>query len=161
MTSSSTLSRADAHTRFTELRATDGRVDDADLDAVWAGLATLRPEEMLGRWHGGEFTTGHAINGMLDKAGWYGKTFTSRNDVQPLICRDADGKLYSNRELGKGEASLWAVEFRGEVTASMVYDGRPVIDHFKKVDDNTVMGVMNGKGGVIDGRHLYFWLERD
>ena len=27
-----------------------------------------------------------------------------------------------------GEASLWMEEFRGEVVASMVYDGRPVHD---------------------------------
>ncbi|NED61131.1 DUF4334 domain-containing protein, partial [Streptomyces sp. SID10244] len=83
-------------------------------------------------------------NGLLDKAGWFGKTFTSRSDVQPLMCRDENGDLFSNTELGKGEASLWAVEFRGEVTASMVYDGQAVIDHFKKVDENTVMGIMNG-----------------
>ena len=52
----------------------------------------------------------------------------------------------------KGEASLWMEEFRGEVTASMVYDGAPVHDHFKKVDDNTVLGIMNGKGALDGGR---------
>jgi hypothetical protein len=46
----------------------------------------------------------------------------------------------------------------------MVYDGQPVHDHFKKVDDDAVMGIMNGKG-VVDfqggvGRYLYFYLER-
>jgi hypothetical protein len=46
----------------------------------------------------------------------------------------------------------------------MVYDGQPVHDHFKQVDDHTVMGIMNGKG-VIDvqdgvGRYFYFYLER-
>ena len=160
MTSAPALTRDQAAERFTELRAVDGRVDDAELDAVWAGLATLRPEEMFGAWQGGEFVTGHPINGMLAKAGWFGKTFTSRHDVQPLMCRDDNGELYSNQKLGKGEASLWAIEFRGEITASMVYDGQPVIDHFKRVDATTVMGIMNGKGGVVDGRHLYFFLER-
>jgi hypothetical protein len=66
--------------------------------------------------------------------------------------------------MGKGEASLWLEEFRGEITATMVYDGQPVHDHFKQVDDDTVMGIMNGKG-VIDvrdgvGRYFYFYLER-
>lgn len=157
---SATLTNADAVARFTELRTADS-ADDAELDTIWAALETLAPEDMLGQWHGGEFVTGHAINGVLAKAGWYGKTFVNRNDVKPLICRDADGNLYSNTTLGKGEASLWSVEFRGEYTASMVYDGQPVIDHFKKVDDRTVMGIMNGTGGVVDGRHFYFWLERD
>ncbi|MDF3285446.1 DUF4334 domain-containing protein [Gordonia polyisoprenivorans] len=161
LSSSTKLTVDQARARFADLRAADGTVDDADLDAIWAALPTLRPEEMLGRWRGGEFTTGHKANGMLPRVGWYGKTFISRSEVQPLVCRNADGDLYSNTELGKGEASLWMIEFRGEVTASMVYDGQPVIDHFKKVDDTTVMGIMNGKGGVVDGRHLYFYLDRD
>ncbi|MGV9710450.1 DUF4334 domain-containing protein [Gordonia sp. NPDC003424] len=156
----SALTRTEAQQRFAELRAHGGLVDDAELDAVWAGLATLTPTELFGAWKGGEFVTGHAANGLLDKSGWYGKTFTSRNDVQPLICRDADGNLFSNTKLGKGEASLWSIEFRGEVTASMVYDGQAVIDHFKRVDENTVMGIMNGKAGVVDGRYLYFYLDR-
>ncbi|HCS56266.1 MAG TPA: hypothetical protein DIW80_02380 [Gordonia polyisoprenivorans] len=161
LSSSTKLTVDQARARFADLRAADGTVDDADLDAIWAALPTLRPEEMLGRWRGGEFTTGHKANGMLPRVDWYGKTFISRSEVQPLVCRNADGDLYSNTELGKGEASLWMIEFRGEVTASMVYDGQPVIDHFKKVDDTTVMGIMNGKGGVVDGRHLYFYLDRD
>ena len=45
----------------------------------------------------------------------------------------------------------------------MVYDGMPVFDHFKKVDDDTVVGVMNGKGSLVfdDGEHYWFGLERD
>ena len=47
----------------------------------------------------------------------------------------------------------------------MVYDGQPVHDHFKKIDDDAVMGIMNGKG-VLGlprtrvGRYYYFYLER-
>jgi Domain of unknown function (DUF4334) len=63
-------------------------------------------------------------------------------------------------EWAGGEASLWMEEFRGEVTASMVYDGRPVHDHFKVVDENAVIGIMNGKGALDGARHLYFYLER-
>ena len=61
--------------------------------------------------------------------------------------------------MGKGEASLWMEEFRGEVTATMVYDGQPIHDHFKIVDDNAVMGIMNGKAGV-DQRHVRLLLSR-
>ena len=42
-------------------------------------------------------------------------------------------------------------EFRGELVATMVYDGQPMHDHFKKVDDNTVMGIMNGKHALKTG----------
>lgn len=47
-----------------------------------------------------------------------------------------------------GEASLWMEEFRGEMVASMVYDGKPVHDHFKVVGVNAVVGIMNGKGAL-------------
>ncbi|MFE0804968.1 DUF4334 domain-containing protein [Streptomyces sp. NPDC058812] len=150
----------DARARFQALRETNGPVETAELDSVWAELDTVRPEEILGEWKGGEFDTGHPLNGMLAQAGWYGKTFTSVHDVKPLVCRDAKGELYSDRELGQGEASLWTVEFRGESTATMVYDGRPVLDHFKRVDDDTLMGIMNGKGVPADGPFYYFFLDR-
>lgn len=150
----------EARARFKELRETDGPVDPLELDEIWAALATVRPEDLLGEWKGGEFATGHPLNGMLAKAGWYGKTFASVHDVKPLICRDEKGELYSNRELGKGEASLWTVEFRGETTATMVYDGQPVFDHFKQVDDTTLMGIMNAKGVPPEGPFYYFFLER-
>jgi Domain of unknown function (DUF4334)/GXWXG protein len=49
---------------------------------------------------------------------------------------------------------------RGEVTATMVYDGVPIHDHFKKIDDNAVLAIMNGKGALDEGRYMYFYLER-
>lgn len=146
--------------RLQELPEEDGPVDPAVLDAIWAALATVRPEDILGAWKGGEFRTGHPLNGALEKAGWYGKTFLSPHDAKPLVCRDAEGAFYSDRALGKGEASLWSVEFRGETTATMVYDGQPVLDHFKRVDDTTLMGIMNAKGVPAEGPYFYFFLER-
>lgn len=153
-----------ARKKFTEFKERSGDIADSELDEFWAELAPATIDEMLGEWKGGEFQTGHKMNGQLDKAGWYGKTFKSVRDVQPLVCLDADGNKFSNVEMGKGEASLWLEDFRGEVTATMVYDGQPVHDHFKKIDDDAVMGIMNGKGvrdfqdGV--GRFYYFYLER-
>ncbi|MFC7987686.1 DUF4334 domain-containing protein [Streptomyces pilosus] len=150
----------EARERFSRLREQDGPVDPSELDDVWAALTTVRPEEILGEWKGREFATGHPLNGALAKVDWYGKTFAAVDDVQPLMCRDAKGELYSNRELGKGEASLWTVEFRGETTATMVYDGQPVLDHFKRVDGTTLMGIMNAKGVPPEGPFYYFFLER-
>ena len=80
--------------------------------------------------------------------------------MQPLVCLDAEGNKFSNVAMGKGEASLWLEDFRGEVTATMVYDGQPVHDHFKTIDDDAVMGIMNGKGVLDGGRYYYFYLER-
>ncbi|MEO8814524.1 MAG: DUF4334 domain-containing protein [Mycobacterium sp.] len=153
-----------ARTTFTELRERTGEIPDAELDGFWATLPPATVDGMIGEWSGGEFRTGHKMNGLLEKVRWYGKTFISTTDVQPLVCLDADGNKFSNTELGKGEASLWAEEFRGEVVATMVYDGQPTHDHFKRIDDGAVLGIMNGKG-VLDfhdgvGRHFYFYLER-
>ncbi|MFD9633753.1 DUF4334 domain-containing protein [Streptomyces violascens] len=150
----------EARARFTALRASNGKVDPGELDAIWAALETVRPGEILGSWQGSEFDTGHPMNGQLGAVKWYGKTFNSLLDAKPLVCRDEEGELYSNVELGKGEASLWDVEFRGETTATMVYDGQPIFDHFKKVDAGTLMGIMNGKNVLDDGRHFYFVLDR-
>jgi Domain of unknown function (DUF4334)/GXWXG protein len=150
-----------ARARIAEIRATGGRVTIEELDELWAALETVRPEEILGSWRGSEFVSGHRSEGRLAKIGWYGKTFHSVTDAKPLICRDAEGNLLSNVAAGKGEASLWMVEFRGESTATMVYDGQPIFDHFKKVDETTLLGVMNGKGVLDDGRHYYFLLDRD
>lgn len=135
--------------------------DPAELDAIWAMLDTVTVEEILGDWRGGELPTGHRMDGRLAAVGWYGKWFRSWYDVAPMVCRGEDGELYSNLEIGKGAASLWEVGFRGEVTASMVYDGQPVIDHFKRVDGNTLMGIMNGTTSLVRERHFYFYLQRD
>ncbi len=145
---------------FSELKQRAQQIPDAELDDFWASLEPATIADMIGEWHGGEFVTGHMMNGGLAKAKWFGKTFASAADVQPLVCLDDDGNKFSNVEMGKGEASLWLEEFRGEVTATMVYDGQPIHDHFKKIDDGTVMGIMNGKHVLDAGRYFYFYLER-
>jgi hypothetical protein len=149
--------------RWHALRAAPGPLLTDDLDALWADLDPVDASAILGAWRGFALATGHPVELALAFSRWHGKRFLSLSDAKPLICRTADGDLYSDTETGRGEASLWNIEFRGEVTATMVYDGMPVFDHFKRVDENTLMGVMNGKPGVVvRGEHLfYFGLERE
>ncbi|WP_062209424.1 DUF4334 domain-containing protein [Streptomyces sp. NBRC 109706] len=151
-----------ARARFHELRKQEAGVTPAELDEVWAALPTVRAEEILGEWRGAAFATGHRLKETLIGCRWRGKIFRSLTDVKPLICLDEDGRLFSNVELGLGEASLWNVEFRGEVTATMVYDGQPILDHFKRVDDRNLMGIMNGSSELVRdrGEHFYFLLYR-
>jgi hypothetical protein len=149
-----------ARKKFTEFKERGGTIADAELDDFWASLEPTTIDGLLGEWKGGEFATGHKMNGNLAKMGWFGKTFKSVSDVQPLVCLDADGNKFSNVAAGKGEASLWLEGFRGEITATMVYDGQPVHDHFKMIDDDAVMGIMNGKGVLDNGKYYYFFLER-
>jgi hypothetical protein len=144
--------------------AADPRPSPTDLDALWSDLAVTSIEEMLGSWRGGDFTTGHPAGALLGKVRWHGKRFDAPLEVHPLICRAEDGTLYSNTAAaGGGLASLWMVGFRGETTATMVYDAMAVFDHFKLVDDDTVMGIMNGKlePAFGTGDPYYFWLERE
>jgi hypothetical protein len=54
-------------------------------------------------------------------------------------------------------ASLRMMSFRGETSAAMVYDSKPIIDHFRKIDAETVLGVMTVQG---HDRHFFFQLER-
>lgn len=151
-----------AAARFGIVREAGGRAVYEDLEEIWDALETVRPEEILGEWKGFAFDAGHPVQDLLEGSRWYGKRFAAIDDVQPMLCRGDDGELFSDVAAGRGEASLWNVEFRGEVTASMVYDGQAVIDHFKRVDDDTLMGVMNGKAKWVlaQGRHFWFGLER-
>jgi len=45
----------------------------------------------------------------------------------------------------KSRARLRMTEFRGKTSATMIYDQLPINDVFRKLDDNTVMGVMDNK----------------
>jgi hypothetical protein len=153
-----------ARNQFIAFTERTDQLDDAELDEFWSTLIPITIEEMIGEWKGGEFFTGHRANGFMAKGNWYGKTFVSADDAKPLICLDENGEKFSNTEWMNGEASLWLEEFRGEMTATMVYDGAPIHDHFKKVDEKTVVGIMNGKAALDytngTGRYLYFYLQR-
>ncbi|MBH0774912.1 DUF4334 domain-containing protein [Nocardia bovistercoris] len=43
-------------------------------------------------------------------------------------------------------ARLRSIEYRGVVSAAMVYDHLPIIDHFRRVDADTLFGVMDMRG---------------
>ena len=119
-----------------------------DFDA----LAPVAEEEMLGDWEGELVPTGHPGEPMLEQLQWVGKRFVSRDEVYPLICGD-------DREVNgvMGTASLRMVEYRGVVTATMVYDKHPIFDAFRRVDADTVMGAMDRKGEPVP---LLFRLRR-
>ncbi|MEV6235667.1 DUF4334 domain-containing protein [Lentzea sp. NPDC051838] len=146
-----------------EIRARTDRIDPAELDDVWAALEPVSVEDVLGEWKGTMFETGHAALALMEGITWYGKRLHSATNAQPFVCVDSEGSLYSDTtRTGGGEASLWMIEYRGETTASMVYDALPIVDHFKRVDETTLLGVMNGKPEVVldNGAYLYFLLEK-
>ena len=150
-----------ARKTFAELTVAHGPIPDAELDAFWATLAPASIDFMIGEWKGGEFDTGHRADGFMERLNWFGKTFVSATDANRWSASTTTATSSPTSSSMNGEASLWMEEFRGEVTATMVYDGQPIHDHFKKIDDNAVMGIMNGKAGLVGrARYLYFYLER-
>lgn len=107
---------------------------------------------MIGQWHGGKFDGGKEPNPI----NWYGKRFESRTHVEPMLCQKDDGTVYAWNNWGT--AQLREVEFGGKIQACLIYDEKPMMDYFRKINDNVVVGLGDIKGLPTD---FFFWLERD
>lgn len=128
------------------------------LDSLFELFDRLEPIDtpfMLGEWEGGSFRTGHPGEQQLAALGWAGKVFRGDDDVDPIVVRDPAGARTSSPIMGA--ATLRLVRYRGVSTATMVYDRHPIFDHFRKLDDDLVLGVMDRKG---DAFPLFFYLRR-
>jgi hypothetical protein len=55
-------------------------------------------------------------------------------------------------------AILRAVNFRGKRSAAMIYARKPIIDHFRSIDDDRVLGLMEIRGME---RPFFFLLTRE
>ena len=115
-----------------------------DALARFDSLPAVAEQELIGEWDGEVVPTGHPGEAMLGDLRWAGKRFASRDDVSPLVCLDATGERAVNPVMGT--ASLRMVEYRGVVTATMVYDRHPIFDSFRAIDARTMMGAMDRKG---------------
>ncbi|MFO7690514.1 MAG: DUF4334 domain-containing protein [Cryobacterium sp.] len=62
------------------------------------------------------------------------------------------------RATSKPTARLRMMEYRGVCTATMSYDALAINDHFRRVDERTVVGVMDARG--LDAP-FFFVLHRD
>jgi hypothetical protein len=54
-------------------------------------------------------------------------------------------------------ASLKTIVFAGVESTAMVYDDQPIVDYFRRIDEETIMGAMTIRG---DDRVYFFELER-
>lgn len=131
-------------------------------------LPPIRAEELTGRWYGRGLNTAHPMDGLLESSGWYGKQFDDTESVHPLLFEVA-GEIYPvepqaavpldvTKRADKYRARLRNTEHRGVVSAAMVYDGQPIIDHFRRVDASTLLGLMDARG-MKDP--YFFLLSRD
>ncbi|MDA8142171.1 MAG: DUF4334 domain-containing protein [Desulfobacteraceae bacterium] len=115
-------------------------------------LEPASAESMIGTWHGGKFDGGKEP----DPIHWYGKRFVSRTHVEPMLCQKEDGTVYAWDKWGA--AQLREVVFGGKVQACLIYDKLPMMDYFRKVTDNLVIGLGDIKGRPTE---FFFWLERE
>jgi len=157
-------------------------------EELFDSLAPVSIDDMLGRWHGSEVPTGHPMDGLLDASGWYGKEFIDADSVHPLLfgkpgdlfavnpklvpmqtlnrlgnrmprtLPPGGGLAFRAMRTTKPRARIRVVEFRGTASAAMVYDDIPVIDHFRRLDANTVLGAMDQRGSA---QIYFFLLERE
>ncbi|WP_323122920.1 DUF4334 domain-containing protein [Burkholderia alba] len=138
-------------------RGRSERIAPQDLAEWFAGLAPADCDFMQGGWTGGVFNTGHPGETLLTQLCWCGKDFNSTEDVAPIICRDDQGRRVVNDAMGAARLRMILAPGETLPTAAMVYDKHAIIDHFKRLDDHTVLGVMDSKG---DAFPLYFYLQR-
>ena len=161
-----TLTLAASLTSLTAAAALAADVEQQWLDMIASGQAysadTLMPlfrqlepvdaEFMLGTWKGGKFDGGSEP----DPINWYGKRFTSTTDVEPLLVSNDQGEVVTYDRLGA--AQMRHVEFDGTVSAALIYDSQPIMDYFRKVNDEVVIGLGDIKGKPTD---FFFHLTRD
>ena len=145
-----------------------GETDTHTACRIFDGLEPVELEELLGTWEGYEFPTDHTLDGVLKKLNWYGKAFHDAENVDPLLFKGLNGEIFAVdpvpimdlRKLVKakgGKARMRRVEHRGKSSAAMVYDHLPIIDHFRKVNDHVLLGMMDHKG---DKEPYFFILEK-
>jgi hypothetical protein len=119
-------------------------IGDDILLGLFAQLDGIDINAMLGTWRGGVFHYDHPFGQQLLKISWYGKRFRGSDDVEPLLVRTDGGDIESFERFGL--ARLRELRFRGTVSAAMLYDKRPLIDHFRRVTDDVVIGLADEKG---------------
>lgn len=154
--------------------------------SIFDELEAVSLDFMYGRWYGWECLTGHPMEGMLEASGWYGKWFEDEEQVHPLLLWTSDRKsLYAvNPALAfvftrvqlphyivrflsafakpfiqtrRSRARLRITEYKGKASATMCYDQLPIHDIFRKVDEHTVMGLMDNKS---DQQAYFFFLRK-
>lgn len=118
---------------------------------LYEQLEPIGIEQILGTWKGGKFDGGADP----DPIRWYGKRFVSRTHAEPLLCYADDGSIYSYEKLGL--AQLRELSFQGKVSAALIYDQHPIMDYFRKVTDDVIIGLGDVKGKPLD---FFFHLTR-
>ena len=149
------MDEAILHRRFEALAAADAPIPVQVALALYDELPAVELDEMVGDWDGQCLPTGHPAEEHLTQLAWAGKRVHGRDEVDPLICFDALGGRVVSAFVGS--ATLRRVEYREVLTATIVYDARPYLEHFRRVSDDVLLGVAERKG---EAAPLVFCLRR-
>ncbi len=122
-------------------------------------------------WHGKRFDSAEHVHPLV-----FRKASGELTTVKPLLVMPGLGLLdrlpfLKSERVGKlfqwmlpllsgrqSAARLRMINYRGKTSATMSYDNLPINDVFRKVDDNTVLGIMDLKGMK---QPFFFVLRRD
>lgn len=138
-------------------------VDVPAMLGAWAGgeIPTGNPMDgLLGRfgWHGKRFDSADEVHPLvMDRDG--GGRFSLNPALVPLPTLLRYPAALRNATLARiarrtgpalattaPKAGLRMTEYRGVVSATMIYDDLPINDVFRAVDDDTVLGAMDLRG---------------
>lgn len=138
-----------AQERFEEMVENREIVDYATIKPLFLELEGTTNEFMFGQWRGGSFS------GQTTITNFYGKRFNSPEHCEPMLRTDDEGNVYAWGDWG--EARLREVGYWDKVQSAVIYDDRPLMDYFRKVNDDLVIGLGDWKGKPKG----FFWLIRD
>ncbi|GJP88382.1 hypothetical protein CBS63078_6696 [Aspergillus niger] len=149
--------------QYRTLVQTKGKVAPATLSNLFDQLPPLKPEQLLGSWNGGFFDTGHSVGPTLQRIGWIGKDFNTLDDVDPVIVL-REGRRASWGQWG--HATVREMVFRGVLSTVMIYDDRPIFDHFRyNIENMSSSGhgqhvLLTGANGFVASHILSILLDR-
>jgi hypothetical protein len=123
-------------------------------------------------WYGKRFDDAETVHPLLFYSGDRRHVFAvdpARIPIGPLALEAAPrlpkpalhGLVLAARpvlETHAPKARLREVMHRGVVSAAMIYDDQPIIDHFRRIEDDTVLGEMDMRGLA---QPYFFLLRRD
>lgn len=135
-----------------------------DLDFMfgrWKGQEVLTSHPMdgllkLANWYGKEFISPECVHPLLFSSS-SGEVFKVAPNPQMMklalglsipengIVKSASMLLTSLLKTKDSQARLRMMEYRGKLSATMMYDHLPIHDVFRKVSEHTVLGLMDYK----------------
>ncbi|WP_375262569.1 GXWXG domain-containing protein [Palleronia sp.] len=138
--------------------------------ARFDNLPAVDLHDLVGSWQGTGLPTGHPLDGLLERLGWRGKRFDSEGRADPLVfhpdvaldparmplsialrwprlarslpARTGFAALRGVLRARHPTATLARIEYRTSLSAAMIYDRQPIVDHFRRIDAARVLGAM-------------------